>query len=125
MLPILDGIYDGHKHLTPRIAELQQRYAEQSSELAVWFELYGKLGNELEKVLERGDVHEIDVVPGAAIDFERHEPFAVEPEPDMENEQIKEVTRKGYEYTTHDGERQVLRAAQVVVVKNENETKES
>lgn len=124
VLPILDGIYDGQKLMPPRIEEFRQRYAENAEALAAWYETYQRLGAELERVLEQIDVHEIDVAPGTAIDFERHEPFAVEPDPDMENDQIKEITRKGYEYMAYCGEPLVLRAAQVVVVKNENETKE-
>lgn len=125
VLPILDGIYDGQKLMPPRIEAFQQRYAENAAALAAWGAIYRKLGDELEHVFERIDVHEMDVAPGTAIDFERHEPFAVEPDPNMENDRIKEITRKGYEYVTHCGERLVLRAAQVVVVKNENSTKES
>ncbi|GAK58253.1 hypothetical protein U27_05226 [Candidatus Vecturithrix granuli] len=124
VLPILDGIYDGQKHLPPRIEEFRHRYAENAADLDAWCAAYNKIGEELEHVFEQLEVHEMDVVPGAVIDFERHEPCAVEPDPSMENDRIKEITRKGYEYVTHCGERLVLRAAQVVVVKNENETQE-
>lgn len=120
VLPILDGVYDGQKHLNPRIAELQQRYPDDSSKLQAWLEIYEKLAYELEQVIEQVKVHEIEVLPGSPIDFERHEPFAIESDPEKEDEQIKEIARRGYEYTAHNGEFQVLRAAQVVVVKNEN-----
>jgi hypothetical protein len=36
----------------------------------------------------------------------------------MENEQIKEISRDGYEYVAHNGNRQTLRVARVVVIKN-------
>jgi molecular chaperone GrpE (heat shock protein) len=52
------------------------------------------------------------------IDFERHEPASVEADPAMENEQIKEISRDGYDYVAPDGDRQTLRVARVVVVKN-------
>ena len=54
------------------------------------------------------------------IDFERHEPSSVEADPGMENEQIKEISRDGYEYVEHNGNRQTLRVARVVVIKNDD-----
>jgi hypothetical protein len=41
----------------------------------------------------------------------------------MESEQIKEISRDGYEYTAHHGNRQTLRVARVVVVKNDDQRK--
>jgi hypothetical protein len=36
----------------------------------------------------------------------------------MENEQIKEISRDGYEYVNRNGDRQTLRVVRVVVIKN-------
>ena len=63
-------------------------------------------------------VYRMDIEPGMMIDFERHEPSLVEADSEMENEQIKEIGRDGYEYVAQNGNRQTLRLARVVVVKN-------
>lgn len=120
VLPILDGVNDGKKHLIQRIGELKEEYPEKVSGLNDWFKAYTDLQDELTKLLEKMGVYRMVIEPGTKIDFESHEPFGVEPDPEMEDEQIKEIIREGYEYTTQDGNRQVLRAAQVVVVKNKS-----
>ena len=63
-------------------------------------------------------VFRMEIEPGMPIDFERHEPSSVEADPAMENEQVKEISREGYEYVDHDENRQTLRVARVVAVKN-------
>ncbi|MCP4353232.1 MAG: nucleotide exchange factor GrpE [Desulfobacterales bacterium] len=118
VLPILDGINDGKAHLDDRINDLSEKFPEKKSELDKWFQTYTDLGNKLESSIEKAGVYGMIIEPGMKIDFERHEPFGVESDPEMDNEQIKEITRKGYEYTTLDGNRQILRPAQVIVVKN-------
>jgi molecular chaperone GrpE (heat shock protein) len=65
-------------------------------------------------------VYRMDIEPGMMIDFERHEPSSVEADPEMENEQIKEISRDGYEYADHKGNQQTLRVARVVVIKNDD-----
>ncbi|QTA93694.1 nucleotide exchange factor GrpE [Desulfonema magnum] len=118
VLPILDGINDGKNHLIKRIAELKEKYTENIGEIENWFKTYADLQDVLTELLERLGVRRMDIAPGATIDFERHEPFGVESDPEMENEQIREISRDGYVFTTQDENLQVLRAAQVIVVKN-------
>ncbi|CAN2046385.1 HSP70 cofactor GrpE domain-containing protein [Candidatus Magnetomoraceae bacterium gMMP-1] len=116
ILPILDGINDGQKHLINHIENLKEKNIEQEKKLNDWFGNYQNLQNELKPLLV--GIRKMDIKLGSLIDFERHEPVGVEPDSEMQNEQIKEITRHGYEYTTYDNKFKVLRAAQVIVVKN-------
>ncbi|CAN2040433.1 HSP70 cofactor GrpE domain-containing protein [Candidatus Magnetomoraceae bacterium gMMP-15] len=116
ILPILDGVNDGQKHLINHIEKLKEKNIEQEKKLNDWFGNYQNLQNELKPLLV--GIRKMDIKLGSLIDFERHEPVGVEPDSEMQNEQIKEITRHGYEYTTYDNKFKVLRAAQVIVVKN-------
>ena len=118
VLPILDGISDGKNHTSVLIDELREQHQESESNLKEWFNTYFSLSNTILTTLNDLAVFRMDIEPGMPIDFERHEPSSVEADPAMENEQIKEVSRDGYDYVDHDENRQKLRVARVVVVKN-------
>ena len=118
VLPILDGIIDGKNHTSILIDELREQYQESESKLSEWFITYFTLSSTILTMLNDLGVYRMDIEPGMAIDFERHEPSSVEADPEMENEQIKEISRDGYDYVAHDGNRQTLRVARVVVIKN-------
>jgi molecular chaperone GrpE (heat shock protein) len=119
VLPILDGICDGKKHTATLIDELKGHHQESESALGDWFGTYLTLSSTLLTMLNDLGVYRMDIAPGMTIDFERHEPSCVEADPDMENEQIKEISRDGYDYAAQNGNRQTLRVARVVVVKND------
>ena len=118
VLPILDGIIDGKNHTSILIDELREQYPESESKLSEWFITYSTLSGTILTMLNDLAVYRMDIEPGMVIDFERHEPSSVEADPVMENEQIKEISRDGYDYAAHDGNRQTLRVARVVVIKN-------
>ena len=118
VLPILDGIIDGKNHTSILIDELREQYPESESKLSEWFITYSTLSSTILTMLNDLAVYRMDIEPGMVIDFERHEPSSVEADPVMENEQIKEISRDGYEYVAHNGNRQTLRIARVVVIKN-------
>jgi hypothetical protein len=118
VLPILDGIIDGKNHTSILIDELMEQYQESESKLSEWFNTYFTLSSTILTMLNDLGVYRMDIEPGMMIDFERHEPSSVEADPVMENEQIKEISRDGYEYVAHNGNRQTLRVARVVVIKN-------
>jgi molecular chaperone GrpE (heat shock protein) len=118
VLPILDGICDGKKHTSTLIDELKEHHQESESKLSAWFSTYLTLSSTLLTMLNDLGVYRMEIEPGMAIDFERHEPSSVEADPAMENEQIKEISRDGYDYIAQNGNRQTLRVARVVVVKN-------
>lgn len=118
VLPILDGICEGKNHTSTLINELKKQYQESESKLSDWFNGYSALESTILTILNDLGIYRMDIKPGMAIDFERHEPASVEPDPAMENEQIKEISRHGYEYAGQSGNRQTLRLARVVVVKN-------
>ena len=117
-LPILDGIVDGKNHTSILIEELLEKYQDSESKLREWFKTYSTLSSTLLSMLNDLDVYRMDIAPGMMIDFERHEPSSVEADPGMEDEQIKEISRDGYEYVAPNGNRQTLRVARVVVIKN-------
>jgi hypothetical protein len=118
VLPILDGIIDGKNPTSILIDELTEQYQESESKLSEWFNTYFTLSSTISNMLNDLGVYRMDIEPGMMIDFERHEPSSVEADPVMENEQIKEISRDGYEYVAHNGNRQTLRVARVVVIKN-------
>jgi hypothetical protein len=117
-LPILDGIIDGKNHTAILIDELREQYQESDSKLSEWFNTYFTLSSTFLTRLNDIGVYRMDIETGMMIDFERQEPSSVEADPAMENEQIKEISRDGYEYVAHNGNRQILRVARVVVIKN-------
>jgi len=118
VLPILDGIIDGKNHTATLLDELREQYQESESKLSEWFNSYFTLSSTFLTRLNDIGVYRMDIETGMMIDFERQEPSSVEADPAMENEQIKEISRDGYEYVAHNGNRQILRVARVVVIKN-------
>jgi DNA repair exonuclease SbcCD ATPase subunit len=118
VLPILDGIIDGKNNTSTLIDELMEQYQESGSRLSEWFNIYFTPISTILTMLNDIGVYRMDIEPGTMIDFERQEPSSVEADPVMENEQIKEISRDGYEYDAHNGNRQTLRIARVVVIKN-------
>jgi len=118
VLPILDGIIDGKNNTSTLIDELMEQYQESGSRLSEWFNIYFTPISTILTMLSDIGVYRMDIEPGTMIDFERQEPSSVEADPLMENEQIKEISRDGYEYDAHNGNRQTLRIARVVVIKN-------
>ena len=120
VLPILDGINDGKNHTSILIDELTEQYQESEPKLSGWFNTYVTLSSNILTMLNDIGVYRMDIEPGMMIDFERHEPSSVEADPEMENEQIKEISRDGYEYADHKGNQQTLRVARVVVIKNDD-----
>ena len=118
VLPILDGMIDGKNNTSTLIDELMEQYQESGSRLSEWFNIYLTPISIILTMLNDIGVYRMDIEPGMMIDFERQEPSSVEADPVMENEQIKEISRDGYEYDAHNGNRQTLRIARVVVIKN-------
>jgi len=118
VLPIMDGIVDGKNHTSVLIAELRAQSEASESKLNEWFDTYAALSRAMLAMLDDLGVCRMDIAPGMPIDFERHEPASVEADPEMDNEQIKEISRDGYDYVAPDGNRQTLRVARVVVIKN-------
>jgi len=118
VLPILDGIIDGKNHTSTLIDDLMEQYQESESKLSEWFKTYFTLSSTILPMLNDLGIYRMDIEPGMTIDFERHEPSSVETDPGMEDEQIKEISRDGYEYVDPNGIRQTLRVARVVVIKN-------
>jgi len=118
VLPVLDGIVDGKNHTAVLIDDLRQQFQDSESKLSEWFNTYATLSSTLLTMLNDLGICRMDIAPGMTIDFERHEPSSVEADPAMENEQIKEISRDGYDYVAPNGDRQTLRVARVVVIKN-------
>ncbi|MDB4264665.1 nucleotide exchange factor GrpE [bacterium] len=118
VLPVLDGIVDGKNHTSILIDDLRAQSQDSESQLSEWYNTYATLSSTLLTMLNELGVYRMNIAPGMTIDFERHEPSSVEADPEMENEQIKEISRDGYDYAAPNGDRQTLRVARVVVIKN-------
>lgn len=119
VLPVLDGLDNGDQNSQSLIEEMKTAHPDFAESLTQWFETYRTLSKEILKLLNQVGVHLMEVKTGTPIDYERHEPFDVEPDnTGLQNEDLKEVVRKGYEYALDSNTRTVLRAAQVIVVKN-------
>lgn len=118
VLNVVDGIESGENNSLSLIASLKASYIDQSENLALWFSTYSSLKDLLIQMLEKVHVFKMEVEIGTPIDYEKHEPFDVEADESLKNEDIKELTRSGYEYIPEQSSRSVLRPAQVVVVKN-------
>ena len=118
VLNVVDGIESGENNSLSLIASLKASYIDQSENLALWFSTYSSLKDLLIQMLEKVHVFKMEVEIGTPIDYEKHEPFDVEADESLKNEDIKESTRSGYEYIPEQSSRSVLRPAQVVVVKN-------
>ena len=122
LLPVLDSIDDGEEHSRQEIEALKAGNPGVAEQLETWFQTYGDLRDRLLKVLEQVQIWPMDVKIGEKIQYNHHEPFGVEPDPERENETIKSVTRNGYIYESCEGAEALdLRPAQVIVVKNEKE----
>lgn len=118
VLPIIDGIVDGFKNSLPLKTTIPNG-KEYVRCFGMLMQSYHILYNVLMQVLNKSGVYEITVNRGDPIDYERHEPFDMEPDGELSNELIKDAIRSGYEYVYKEGKpNRVLRPAQVVVVKN-------
>ena len=118
-LPIIDAVYEGKKHCSRHSKGISNSHnGNYAYEVQEWFRIYSDITDKLESILIKVGIEKIEVSVGDFIDFNLHEPFTVEPQPDMENEQIKEIIKQGFEYKMPDGSKKILRPTQVVVVKN-------
>ena len=116
VLPILDSIDDGEKYSR----ELKTECADVPNVLDSLLRLHDDLRKTVLNMLELVKIRPIEVEIGKKIDYNCHLPFETQPDKNLPDEIIKEVTRKGYEYQLEESEKwQVLRAAQVIVVKND------
>ena len=118
ILPILDGIIDGLKHSKDTFDNLKTKSPEKSDDFDRWLDTYKILQNKFLELLKTVKINVIKTEPGSPIDYERHRPFDVCPDTEMEDEQIKDVVRDGYEYRDKEDNLKIIRPAQVLVVKN-------
>jgi len=119
MLPVLDALDDGERHSQELVDTAVLEYPNVTTFLREWFDTYASMRQVILGELSKIQVRLMIVELGSAIDYDRHEPFDVESDAALQNEQVKSVTRNGYEYQLNEaGDERVLRAAQVVVVKN-------
>jgi len=121
-LVVVDSVEDGRKHSSQLIRQLTEESDQKTTDkIQAWYRIYSDLYNSMIRVLKNVNIVPIRVEVGSDfVDYEIHEPFEVEEDENLEDEQIKEVTRTGYEYLEKlFGNRNfVVRPAQVVVVKN-------
>jgi|GEM_PF-3190510 len=121
VLDILDGLYSGEQNSKPLIDGLKANPENESEKerLDQWFNLHLQLQGAIHTLLEQVKVQPMEVKVGDEADYYRHEPIGVEPDEGLKTEQVKEVVQRGYEYLLEmDTPPQVLRLAQVIMVKN-------
>lgn len=119
VLPVLDGIDEGARHSETLIGECKPDYSDHAEALGNWFTTYAALREQILAVLEQVGIRPMIVETGKPIDYDLHEPFDVEPDPELPDETVKAVSRRGYELSDGDeANSRVLRPAQVIVVKN-------
>jgi len=124
ILPILDSIDDGEEHSRSLVEQIKTGNPKIAEDLDAWFQTYGNLRRQILDVFDKVGIRPMEVEIGGPIDYHRHEPFDFEADPEVKDEHIKSVTRKGYEYQAREGDEfLVLRHAQVIVVKNKKEQK--
>ena len=119
LLPTFDGINDIKPRAEYLVIELKISYKTLScqEQLSNWLQTYSDLEDILLQALSILGITMMQVDTGQPVDYDRHEPIAAEPDPNLPHEHIKDVIRKGYEYKIA-GQLFPLRSAQVVVVKN-------
>jgi len=115
VLPVLDGLDEGERLSRPLIEASRQESTSVANILITWCNSYAVLRIQLLPILEQVGIRQIIVQPGTLIDYQRHEPYAVEFDPGAVAESIKAELRKGYDYVGEDGRVYVLRPAQVTV----------
>ncbi|MFM2060438.1 MAG: nucleotide exchange factor GrpE [Cyanobacteriota bacterium] len=123
MLPIIDALDSGKQFSEPLIQSMEkevpeQAEPEQAENLQLWFDTYAQLQEKILSLLNKFGVYRMQVEKGNPIDYDRHEPIDIEPDETLTTEDIKEVSRAGYEYELASDSRIVLRCAEVIVVKN-------
>lgn len=119
VLPIVDGVEDGQKYSQSLVNQLKDENIGLGKQLDIWLQTYHQFKSNLLQLLEEIKVYPMQVKTKTPIDYRRHEPFDVQSDARLPNEYIKEIVRQGYEYSIPDCDTlQVLRPAQVIVVKN-------
>jgi len=119
MLPIVDAIDDGEKLSRAFTTAKEMNNPRMLQDLKRWFDTYSLLRAELLGAAAKMNVRPMTIQVGEMVDYMRHEPFDTVRDPSLPTEAVKEEMRSGYEYWLSDGQAPtVLRAAQVVVVKN-------
>ena len=124
LLPILDALDEGEKLSRPYRAIANKPESipadpDSGEKLIRWFNTYSLIRADLLGIMAKLGIHPMTVTKGEMIDYTRHEPFDVVPDPEQPTEAVKEEIRKGYGCQLPSEQAPtVLRAAQVVVVKN-------
>lgn len=120
ILPIVDAIDDGEKLSLPFVTKADEITGPGGLQpLTQWFNTYSLLRAELLGTVAKMNVRPMTIQIGEMVDYMRHEPFDTVQDPALPTEAVKEEMRRGYEHMLSDGQAStVLRAAQVVVVRN-------
>ena len=119
VLPIIDGLDEGKKIGVAAIENMVEQFPEVADELKTWFGIYDLLIGKLESEFEVIGLRPRIASPGEPVDYELYDPVDVEEDPQFEDEQIKEMVRRGYVLVgASNGIDRVVRPGQVVVVKN-------
>ncbi len=119
MLPILDGLDDGEQFARQLFPPCAPEEGEPHEAVVRWMGVYAGVRERLMTLLADIGITRMTVTSGMPMDYLRFMPFDVESDPELDNESVKSATRAGYQYQEEaEGAQNVLRPAQVIVVKN-------
>ncbi len=123
---IIDGLVDGQNFYDENMQEWITEHKEHESVIRKRFAIYDLLINAAEKTLSDFHIFPIPVKEGEKFDEEIHDPFMTEPDEKLKDDQVKEVSKKGYKFVDPDDKKsEIIRSPQVIVVKNTGEVNES
>ena len=119
LLPIIDGLDEGRRLSAKAGSELIEQHPEQAIDIEHWFGIYNELIKQFDETFAKIGLYPRMAMRGDDMDYEAFEPLDVEEDPALENEQVKEMLRRAYEFESTDGQaRYIIRTGQVVVVRN-------
>ncbi|MBN2000217.1 nucleotide exchange factor GrpE [candidate division KSB1 bacterium] len=123
---VIDGLVDGQNFYEDHLEEWIKKHDEQKAIIQKRYNIYNLLIDAAEKTLADFHIFPIPVKEGDEFDEHAHDPFMTEPDKKLKDNQIKEISKKGYKFVDPDDEKsEIMRSPQVIVVKNTGEVNES
>lgn len=118
--PVYDGLFSGNNHANEYISALAETGNDLIGEVSSWLRIYSNMMKEIEGLLGVFHVNLYKPMEECLFDEGMHEPIGVVEDPELQDEQVKEIVRYGLLYSQNkDGaEPFLIRPAQVIVVKN-------
>ena len=125
LLPVVDGLDEGKRISVSLQQELADKYVDEEENVTDWFTIYDDLIEAILGELLCVQIRQLSINQGDTVDYEYCEPLDVEEDQELGDETVKEVIRRGFVISGAAGcQEQLLRAGQVIVVKNPSQESE-